>query len=238
MKYKKVITGRFISRPNRFIAYVEIDGKTETVHVKNTGRCRELLIPGSTVILEVSDNPKRKTAFDLIGVYKENFGVRKERSLINMDSQAPNQVVREWLEKKDYSLVRPEYKFGDSRLDFYCERTCNDGTVEKHLMEVKGVTLERDGIAYFPDAPTIRGVKHLRELQRAVALGYQCSVLFVVQMDGITTVRANRQMHAEFADALEEAKASGVQVLVLTCKMTEDTIEIVEESKENGSKDK
>ena len=153
MKYKHIIEGKFIDRPNRFIAHVEIAGKAETVHVKNTGRCRELLLPGAAVQLEVADNPARKTLYDLVAVYKESLG------WVNIDSQAPNKVVREWLEQQGYDAIRPEYSYGDSRLDFYME-----SNEQKYLMEVKGCTLEIDGIGYFPDAPTIRGVKHLREL--------------------------------------------------------------------------
>lgn len=157
MKYNKTIQAKFIDRPNRFIAHVEVDGQVETVHVKNTGRCRELLLPGATVILSVADNPDRKTKYDLIAVYKEGIG------LINMDSQAPNVVVGEYLAGcNDITFIKPEYKYGDSRIDFYFEK----GDM-KCLMEVKGVTLERDGICYFPDAPTERGVKHIRELLKA-----------------------------------------------------------------------
>ena len=143
MKYEHITYGKFDSRPNRFIARVLVDGRLETVHVKNTGRCRELLFPGVDVILEVSDNPKRKTKYDLIGVYKENSG------WVNIDSQAPNKVVMEWLEQQEYTYIKPEYTYGDSRIDFYMEKG-----EEKFLMEVKGCTLEVDGIGYFPDAPT------------------------------------------------------------------------------------
>lgn len=139
MKYGKIVEGKFIDRPNRFIAHVEINGNTETVHVKNTGRCRELLLPGAAVRLEVSDNPARKTLYDLVAVYKEKIG------WINIDSQAPNKVVKEWLQTRDYDLVRPEYTYGDSRIDFYMEK----GN-QKYLMEVKGCTLEIDGIGLFP----------------------------------------------------------------------------------------
>lgn len=215
MKYRNIIHGKFASRPNRFIAKVWVEGKLETVHVKNTGRCKELLLTDSDVILEVSDNPDRKTKYDLIGVYKEKLG------WVNIDSQAPNKVVREWLELKDYTLIKPEYTYGDSRIDFYMEKG-----EQKFLMEVKGCTLEIDGIGYFPDAPTERGVKHLRELSKAVKDGYQCYVAFVVQMEGINEVRANVATHKEFGQALEEAKAAGVKVLCLGCKVTEDTLEV------------
>lgn len=215
MKYRNIIHGKFASRPNRFIAKVWVEGKLETVHVKNTGRCKELLLPDSDVILEVSDNPDRKTKYDLIGVYKEKLG------WVNIDSQAPNKVVKEWLEQKDYTLLKPEYTYGDSRIDFYMEKG-----EQKFLMEVKGCTLEIDGIGYFPDAPTERGVKHLRELTKAVKDGYQCYVAFIVQMEEINEVRANVTTHKEFGQALEEAKAAGVKVLCLGCKVTEDTLEV------------
>jgi len=161
LKYKKVVKGSFVDRPNRFIAHVKIDDEIQTVHVKNTGRCRELLLPDAEVYLEVADNPARKTAYDLIAVYKENFG------LINIDSQAPNKVAKEWLETQNYDVVKPEYKYGNSRIDFYMKKG-----VQEYLMEVKGCTLERQGIGYFPDAPTERGVKHLRELIGAKKAGY------------------------------------------------------------------
>ena len=156
MNYNKTIQGKFVSRPNRFIAQVEIEGKLETVHVKNTGRCKELLLPGAEVVLEDCENPNRKTRYDLISVYKENFG------WINMDSQAPNKVALEWLKRLDFDYIKPEYKYGDSRIDFYMEKG-----ESKYLMEVKGCTLEVDGIGYFPDAPTERGVKHIRELAKS-----------------------------------------------------------------------
>lgn len=218
MKYKKVVQGKFHSRPNRFIAKVWIEGELETVHVKNTGRCKELLLPDADVILEMSDNPNRKTKYDLISVYKRNLG------WVNIDSQAPNKVVREWLNEEEYTYVKSEYVFGDSRLDFYMEME-----EQKFLMEVKGCTLEIDGVGYFPDAPTERGVKHLRELTRAVKDGFQCIVAFVVQMEGITEVRANVATHKEFGDALEAAKAAGVKVLCLGCRVTEDELVIEKE---------
>lgn len=216
MKYKNICRATFLRRPNRFIAIVSIDGAEETVHVKNTGRCKELLLPGVTVILEKADNPDRKTGYDLIAVYKENLG------WVNIDSQAPNKVVAEWLEKQGYTYIRPEYKYGNSRIDFYMEGE------EKYLMEVKGCTLEMEGIGYFPDAPTERGVKHLRELAKANKDGYQAMAAFVIQMEGIREVRPNVATHPEFGQALEEAGAAGVKVLFLCCKVTEDTLEIVE----------
>ena len=215
MQYKHIISGVFDNRPNRFIAQVWIDGILETVHVKNTGRCKELLLPGVKVILEVSDSPARKTKYDLIAVYKEGLG------LINMDSQAPNKVVGEWLQTQGYDYIKPEYKYGNSRVDFYMEKG-ND----TYLMEVKGCTLEIDGIGYFPDAPTERGVKHLRELTEATRQGYHCSIAFVIQMPGIKKVLPNTATHPEFAVALEEAKAAGVKIYYLHCEIKEDELKI------------
>lgn len=216
MRYDNIVYGKFHSRPNRFIAKVWVGEELETVHVKNTGRCRELLLPNASVALEVCDNPNRKTKYDLISVYKEKLG------WVNIDSQAPNKVVKEWLEKQEYTLIKPEYTYGDSRIDFYMEKG-----EQKYLMEVKGCTLEIDGIGYFPDAPTERGIKHLHELSRAAKEGFICYAAFVIQMEGIREVRANVTTHAEFGKALEEAKAAGVQVLCLECRVTEDTLEIV-----------
>lgn len=213
MKYKHIIKGKFENRPNRFIAHVWVDGVLETVHVKNTGRCKELLIPGVEVILEVSDNPNRKTKYDLIAVYKEGLG------LVNMDSQAPNKVVAEWLSTQGYDYVKSEYTYGKSRFDFYMEK----GN-EKYLMEVKGCTLEIDGVGYFPDAPTERGVKHLRELTEASKKGYHCAIAFVIQMEGIKEVLPNEETHPEFKRAYEEAKAAGVQVYFLCCKVKPDDL--------------
>ncbi len=216
-KYKNTVRGIFHSRKNRFIAQVFIDNVMETVHVKNTGRCRELLLPGAEVVLEISDNPNRKTKYDLISVYKENLG------WVNIDSQVPNEVVKEWLKGQDYSFVKSEYTYGNSRVDFYMEKG-----EQKYLMEVKGCTLEVDGIGYFPDAPTERGIKHLKELAKAVGEGYRCSVAFVIQMEGVKEVRANTATHPEFGAALESAKAAGVEVLFLCCQVTEDTLKIVD----------
>lgn len=215
MNYKNIIHGQFHSRPNRFIAKVWIDGELETVHVKNTGRCRELLLPGAEVILECCDQPTRKTKYDLIGVYKEGLG------LVNIDSQAPNKVAKEWLLQQDYTCVRPEYTYGDSRIDFYMERG-----EERFLMEVKGCTLEVDGIGYFPDAPTERGIKHLHELSKAVDEGYHCMLAFVIQMEGIHEVRANVETHPAFGVALEEARQAGVEIVFLPCKIEEDSLTI------------
>lgn len=222
MQYREVIEGKFVDRPNRFIAHAMVNGVTETVHVKNTGRCRELLLPGVDVRLEVSDNPARKTKYDLVAVYKKTLG------WVNIDSQAPNKVVKEWLDTQDYDLVRPEYRYGASRVDFYMEK----GDM-KYLMEVKGCTLEIGGIGYFPDAPTERGVKHLRELAGASKAGYDCTVAFVVQMEGVREVRPCVSIHKEFGEALDEAKRSGVKVLYLLCEVGYDTLKIVEVIYEN-----
>ena len=216
MRYREIIEGRFIDRPNRFIAHVLVNGVEETVHVKNTGRCRELLLPNAEVRLAVSDNPNRKTKCDLVAVYEEKLG------WVNIDSQAPNKVVQEWLETQDYTLVKPEYVYGDSRIDFYMVKD-----QQEYLMEVKGCTLEIDGIGYFPDAPTERGVKHLKELTKARTLGYECIIAFVIQMEGVSEVRPYISMQPEFGEALEEAKAAGVKVLFLQCEVGRDTLQIL-----------
>lgn len=215
MRYKHTVRGVFRERENRFIAWVLVEGTPERVHVKNTGRCKELLLPGCEVILEESENPNRKTRYDLICTYKKDFG------WVNIDSQAPNKVVREWLEKQDYTYIRPEYSYGDSRIDFYMEKG-----KEKFLLEVKGCTLEIDGVGYFPDAPTKRGVKHLRELSRAVTEGYHCMVAFVIQMEGITKVKPNVDTHPEFGEALEEARRAGVEIIFLPCRVGEGELEV------------
>lgn len=231
MKYAAIVSAIFLDRPNRFIAHVQINGKIETVHVKNTGRCKELLIHGCTVILEdCRENAKRKTPYDLIAVYKKcDDG---SLLLINMDSQAPNKVAGEWLAKQNYSFIKPEYTFGNSRVDFYMERKISAGksgssNIQKCLMEVKGCTLEENGIGYFPDAPTERGVKHLRELAAAVKEGYECTLAFVIQIPGVTEVRPNTETHPEFGVALEEAKAAGVKIQFLCCNVTESELEII-----------
>lgn len=221
MKYNKIIRGTFQSRPNRFIAKVYIDGVLETVHVKNTGRCKELLLPGAEVILEVSDNPDRKTKYDLIAVYKDGLG------LVNIDSQLCNKVAHEWLMTQGYDYIKPEYTYGASRVDFYMEK---DG--EKYLMEVKGCTLEIDGTGYFPDAPTERGVKHLKELTTAVEHGFHCSVAFVIPMEGITRVCANVVTHKAFGDALDAAKQAGVEVIFLPCRVRPEEVIILEAIKD------
>lgn len=213
MKYGNITKAKFISRPNRFIAEVEVDGKNEIVHVKNTGRCKELLIPGCDVWLTAPDSPGRKTKYDLVAVRKSN-GL-----LINIDSQAPNKVAAEWLATQNYTTVIPEYTYGDSRIDFYMEQGDT-----KCLMEIKGCTLEVDGIGFFPDAPTERGVKHIRELIKAKKDGYRAILGFVIQMDGVTEVRPNVTMHAEFGEAMDEAKKAGVEVLFLTCHVEPDEV--------------
>ncbi|MBE6903300.1 MAG: DNA/RNA nuclease SfsA [Ruminococcaceae bacterium] len=215
MIYKNIKKGIFKERPNRFIAKIEIDGKIETVHVKNTGRCKELLIDGCEVILSKSDNQSRKTKYDLIAVYKKGLG------LVNIDSQAPNYVVKEWLEKQGYDIVKPEYFYGNSRLDFYCQK--GD---EKTLIEVKGCTLEKDGIGYFPDAPTLRGTKHLKELKKAVEEGYKACIIFAIQMENVFEVRANKETDPAFANALLEACQAGVEIICLTCEIRENEIKI------------
>lgn len=215
MHYGKMVPGRFIARPNRFIAHVEIDGQTEICHVKNTGRCRELLPAGAEVWCEVSDNPNRKTKFDLITV-------RKGHRLINMDSQAPNAAAEQWLSQGglgDLENLRRETVHGDSRFDFSFIRNG-----QLCFLEVKGVTLENDGVCAFPDAPTERGVKHLKGLTRAVQDGYGGYVLFVIQMTDVKYIHPNDATDPAFGQALREAAAAGVQVLAMDCLVTEDTM--------------
>ena len=223
MKYDSVVPATFISRPNRFIAHVQVEenqnDKIEIVHVKNTGRCKELLIPGCKVYLEKSNNPNRKTKFDLIAVEKIYPENPEKKLLVNMDSQLPNKVAHEWLQTQGYSFIKPEFTFGKSRIDFYMEK--GD---KKFLMEVKGCTLEVDGIGYFPDAPTERGVKHLEELILATQQGYSCKIAFVIQMEGIFEVRGNATTHPEFATTLQKAKDAGVEVLFLCCRVMPDEV--------------
>lgn len=226
MLYKNITTGYFINRPNRFIAHVKVGEVTETVHVKNTGRCKELLLPGAEVILSKSDNPKRKTAYDLIAVYKPSLG------LVNIDSQAPNHVVGEWLEKLPFDLVKPEYTYDRSRIDFYMEKG-----KKRFLLEVKGCTLELNGIGYFPDAPTVRGVKHLYELKKAADEGYSAAVAFTISMPGVTKVLPNDRMQPEFGEALKEAKNAGVKVLYLPCIVRPDELAVDENLTEELNED-
>lgn len=218
MYYQHVISGRFIDRPNRFIAHVETEDGILRVHVKNTGRCRELLIPGATVYLEKGTAPKRKTPYDLIAVEKGN-------RLINMDAQAPNQVFAEWAASGGFlpelAALKKEYRFGDSRLDF-----CLETPKGLHLVEVKGVTLEENGAARFPDAPTERGVKHIRELQKAVEAGLDATLFFVVQMSEIRSVAPNDATHPAFGTALRQAAAAGVRVMAYECDVTPDSLSI------------
>ena len=216
MKYQSITQAIFISRPNRFIANVNINGEVVTVHVKNTGRCKELLIPGTIVYLEKATNPERKTPYDLVAVEKEG-------KIINIDSQAPNQVVKEWLESTgEYDKVIPEYKYGNSRIDFYMEK--GD---QKYLMEVKGCTLFRDGVGYFPDAPTERGTKHLEELTAALKEGYKTIIAFVIQGEGISEVRPNKGTDPDFDKAYTAAIKKGVEVLFLTCAIKPDELVII-----------
>lgn len=213
MNYGTVVPGRFLARPNRFIAHVELDGQTQICHVKNTGRCRELLVPGAQVYLEdFGPDTKRKTRYDLIAVEKGSL-------LINMDSQAPNKAVEEFLRAgglwESPTLVRPETKWGNSRFDFYLEQG-----ERKAFLEVKGVTLEQEGLALFPDAPTQRGVKHLEELTAAAAAGFEAYVLFLIQMKGVHTFRPNWELHPQFGQALVQAAQAGVHVLAYDCRVT------------------
>lgn len=217
MRYANMVPGVFRKRPNRFIAHVEINGQEQVVHVKNTGRCRELLVPGAAVWCQRSDNPARKTRYDLIAVEK---GGR----LINMDSQAPNTAAREWLESGGLGKIenlRPETVHGDSRFDF-------SFTLEGKpcFLEVKGVTLEDDGVCAFPDAPTERGAKHLRGLAEAVRQGYGAYVLFVIQMADVKYLHPNDRTDPDFGTALREAAAQGVHIVAVECRVSEDTMEI------------
>lgn len=225
MKYEKIVSARFISRPNRFVAIVHLNDNEISVHVKNTGRCRELLVPDSVVYLEDFSyrQGKRKLLYDLIAV-------RKGELLINMDSQAPNKVAKEALEKgiiklpgmSKLTIICPEKVYGDSRFDFYIE----DKNGEKGFVEVKGVTLEKDGISSFPDAPTERGVKHIHELVRAKESGYQSYVLFVIQMSEMKLFTPNDVTHREFGDTLRYAAKNGVHILAYECAVTPDSLEV------------
>ena len=215
MKYPNMTRGAFIDRPNRFTAHVDINGSVHTVHVKNTGRCGELLLPGAEVFLTAPGTPGRKTVYDLVAVTNQNGLV------VNIDSQAPNAVAKEWLSRRGYDRIVPEYRFGDSRLDFYMEK----GT-QRCLMEVKGCTLEREGVGYFPDAPTLRGARHLSELANAVKQGYKAYLAFVIQMEGVYEVRPNTDTDPAFALALENAERAGVRVEFLPCRVTPDTLSV------------
>ena len=217
MYYDSMVRGHFLSRPNRFIAHVEIDGKEEIVHVKNTGRCRELLPVGAEVWCQKASNPSRKTQYDLITV-------RKGERLINMDSQAPNIAAGEWLRSGglgEIEELRPETFHKDSRFDF---SFIKDG--RRCFLEVKGVTLENDGVCAFPDAPTQRGARHLRCLAQAAQEGYGAYVLFVIQMADVKYLQPNDVTDPDFGAALREAAQSGVQILAMDCAVTEDSMSI------------
>ena len=221
MKYSNIKKGVFIDRPNRFIAHVRIDGFIETVHVKNTGRCAELLKEGTVVYVQDSMNPGRKTRWDLIAVEK---GCR----MVNMDSQVPNKAVKEWLEAgnlfRDVIIIRPEYTYGNSRIDLYVEA---EG--RRILIEVKGVTLEEDGVVRFPDAPSQRAVKHVTELRQAAEDGYEAYIFFVIQMKGVRYFTPNTDTHPQFAEALEEATKAGVKLLAYDCEVTQESIVVSQE---------
>lgn len=220
MRYKNIVSGQFLSRPNRFVANVRVGEERLVCHVKNTGRCRELLTPGAQVYLERAENPNRKTLYDLVAVQKGD-------RLINMDSQAPNQVVKEWLEERrlfrDADLIKPEKIYGASRFDFYIETPA-----DQIFMEVKGVTLEEDGIVRFPDAPTERGIKHIEELIAATKAGYQAYLLFVIQMKQVRYFTPNDVTHPAFGEALRRAQEAGVHLLAYDCVVTADEMWIDE----------
>ncbi|MBQ8840273.1 MAG: DNA/RNA nuclease SfsA [Clostridia bacterium] len=219
MIYENIVKGKFISRPNRFIARVLVDGNEEIVHVKNTGRCKELLTGGALVYLQKSDKLERKTKYDLITVLKNGT------NLVNMDSQVPNDVVEEFLKKgilfPKHAKIKREMRHGDSRFDFFIE--C-EGKIS--YMEVKGVTLEENGVASFPDAPTERGVKHLLHLCELAKGGIDAYIFFVIQMKGCYKLIPNRKTHKEFADALIKCRECGVKILCYDCIITENSIEI------------
>ena len=217
MRYGKMVPGKFIKRPNRFIAHIEIDGKEEICHVKNTGRCRELLQPGVTVWCLDAENPNRKTRYDLIAV-------QKGERLINMDSQSPNAAAREWLLSGglgEIEELKAEQVKGNSRFDFSFRKNGREC-----FLEVKGVTLENDGVCAFPDAPTQRGAKHVRELTELAKEGYGAYVLFVIQMADVKFLHPNDATDPAFAEALRQAAAAGVQILAMDCAVTEDTMTI------------
>lgn len=218
MEYKGVESAVFLKRPGRFIAEIVRDGETEICHVKNTGRLKELLIPGAEVFIARARNQERKTKYDLIGV-------RKGEQIVNIDSQIPNYAVKEWLEKgglfKRISLIRPETKYGSSRFDFFVEA---DG--KQMFIEVKGVTQEADGIARFPDAPTQRGIKHIEELSQCIKAGYESYLIFVIQMKGIRYFEPNEDIHKAFCEVLRKAKKAGVHILAYDCLVTENTMDI------------
>jgi sugar fermentation stimulation protein A len=218
MLYTNISEGIFVTRPNRFIAQINIDNTMVIAHVKNTGRCKELLVPDVKVVLQKSDSPKRKTMYDLIAVWKNN-------RLINIDSQVPNKVFLEYLQSGRYiegiTCIKPETKYGSSRFDFYVE-----AGARKVFIEVKGVTLEEEGVVMFPDAPTERGVKHLNELIRCTKEGYEAHVVFVIQMNNVHYFTPNNKTHRTFGEALVAAKKAGVTVIALDCMVAKNTLEI------------
>lgn len=216
MTYNNIKQGVFLSRPNRFIAEISINGQIEIAHVKNTGRCKELLIPNATIFLDESANPKRKTKYDLISVYKDN-------KLINMDSGAPNKIIAEWILNgnlfKNINIFKPETTYRNSRFDFYIE-----ADNKKIFIEVKGVTLEENGIVLFPDAPTERGVKHINELCLSLEENYEAYIIFVVQMNNVLYFTPNINTHKDFGIALKRAEKLGVNILAIDCDVTIDSI--------------
>jgi sugar fermentation stimulation protein A len=216
MEYKNIKQAKFLSRPNRFIANIEIDGKTEICHVKNTGRCKELLTPDAAVFVQESDNNNRKTKYDLISVYKG-------KRLINIDSQVPNKVFYEWMLDNnlfgEITLIKPECKYKNSRFDFYIETAA-----KKIFVEVKGVTLEENGIAMFPDAPTERGIKHITELCQCIREGYEAYIAFVIQMKDVLYFTPNIKTHKAFGDALISAEKQGVKIMALDCEVKKTSI--------------
>lgn len=218
MKYKNIKQAEFVTRKNRFVAEIRLDGNIHSCHVKNTGRLKELLVAGAMVFVEETDNPERKTRYSLIAVEKKD-------GVVNIDSQAPNKVFYEWVSKggfgKDVTLIKPETVYGNSRFDCYIEVGSR-----RIFVEVKGVTLENDGRALFPDAPTERGVKHLLELCECVKNGFEAYIVFVIQMKGVHIFSPNRNMHREFAEALEKCSRCGVNILCVDCNVTPDSLEI------------
>ncbi len=216
MHYERIEEAVFLSRPNRFLAQVRTAGGEEVCHVKNTGRCRELLIPGTRIWVQRNDNPSRKTALDLIAAEKAG-------KVVNMDSQIPNKVAEEWIRSghlfEEPRLIRPETRYGDSRFDLYLENA-----ESRMFLEVKGVTLEEDGVARFPDAPTLRGVKHIQELIRCREEGYRAGILFVIQMKGVRYLEPNDRTHPEFGEALRRADRAGVEILAVDCRVTPESI--------------
>ncbi len=216
MNYKNIKKAIFINRPNRFIANIEVDGELRVCHVKNTGRCRELLIPGAEIFVQEFENSSRKTNYDLISVYKG-------KRLINMDSQAPNKIFHEWVREgrlfKNPEVIKPEFKYNNSRFDFYVE-----AQGRKILIEVKGVTLEEEGVVMFPDAPTERRLKHINELSEALDEGYEAYAVFIIQMKNVLYFTPNYKTHKEFGNALKAAREKGVSILALDCSVTENSI--------------